>query len=252
MGTLFQTLGDKIIQAILSHGIVDPVQYTSLLKVFDEDPELQKIFSREIEAAALQGGKNITGQLNKQGVNLSFHNFSNNTKTILQTKAFEASNYTLSKVKGDVMASLTTSYQDGIGINESARNLRNVFTNLDDDGLNNIARTEINGAQNQGAHLTLQELGVEYQKWWTAKDSRVRGRNSKDKADHVKMHGQIVKVGDKFSNGLEYPGDRSGRIEEWINCRCTLVPFIMPRGKMVPIGKSYFYEDDLVDKPVET
>jgi len=59
-----------------------------------------------------------------------------------------------------------------------------------------------------------------------------------------------VRVGEPFSNGLYYPGDRSGgdgTIREWINCRCRLVPFLMPEGKMAPIGKNWFYEGDLKD-----
>jgi hypothetical protein len=60
------------------------------------------------------------------------------------------------------------------------------------------------------------------------------------------MHGQIVRVGDQFSNGLRYPGDRTGEIAEWINCRCTTVPFIMPIGFIAPPGVLHFYEDELL------
>ncbi len=59
----------------------------------------------------------------------------------------------------------------------------------------------------------MQDLDIGFQQWWSAKDSRVRGRNPKDKADYIKMHGEIVRVGDEFSNGLLHPGDKGRKIE---------------------------------------
>ena len=46
-----------------------------------------------------------------------------------------------------------------------------------------------------------------------------------------------------------YPGDMNGSIEEWINCRCTTVPYLMPLGFMAPPGVSYFYESDIIPIP---
>jgi len=114
---------------------------------------------------------------------------------------------------------------------------------MQDYELRRVARTEINSFQNEGAYLTEQELGVRYHMWYTALDERVRG-------SHSNMHGEIVRVGEPFSNGLYYPGDRSGgqgTIKEWINCRCRTVPFLMPEGKMAPPGASYFRESDLIE-----
>ena len=105
-----------------------------------------------------------------------------------------------------------------------------------------IARTEINSAQNEGAFSAYDDLGVEYQMWWTGKDNRVRD-------SHRPLHGHIVAVGNTFSNGLLYPGDKSGPIKEWINCRCTSIPYIIPLGKMAPPGLTEFTEDQLIDIP---
>jgi hypothetical protein len=43
-----------------------------------------------------------------------------------------------------------------------------------------------------------------------------------------------------------YPGDRDGDIKEWINCRCTTVPYIIPYGYIAPPGRVQFREEDLV------
>ena len=61
------------------------------------------------------------------------------------------------------------------------------------------------------------------------------------------MNGEITAINGTFSNGLGHPGDKSGSISEWIRCRCTLSPYIMPIGKAAPDGALHFRESDLVD-----
>jgi SPP1 gp7 family putative phage head morphogenesis protein len=145
----------------------------------------------------------------------------------------------MNRLIGDVMDNLRQSYEEGYGYNKAAERLEDVFTNMETSELEMVARTEIAGHENLGMHEANIELGVEYEKWKTARDADVRD-------SHQDLEGQIVRVGDRFSNGLEYPGDRSGSIEEWINCRCTLMPFLMPEGYTAPSGMDYFYESDLV------
>lgn len=176
--------------------------------------------------------------------------FSKQTSDLIRTHVFEASQHTLDRVAGVTMDNLTESYEQGLGIDESLENLKSVFQGMKDWELRRVARTEINSFQSEGAYQTMQELGVDYQQWWGAQDSRVRS-GADGTADHVSLHGQIVKVGERFSNGLLYPGDRSGgesTIEEWVNCRCRAVPFIMPAGYQLPMGQAYFYEADLIQK----
>lgn len=50
--------------------------------------------------------------------------------------------------------------------------------------------------------------------WDAALDSRTRD-------SHARLDGEIRELDEKFSNGLMFPGDPSGRPEEVINCRCT-------------------------------
>jgi hypothetical protein len=51
--------------------------------------------------------------------------------------------------------------------------------------------------------------------WETASDDRVRD-------SHAEMNGESVGLDEAFSNGLMYPGDPSGPVEEIANCRCYL------------------------------
>jgi len=165
----------------------------------------------------------------------------------LKDKVFEATDQTMSRIVGDVMGGLTDSYNQGLGIDEAARNLRETFDGLRDWETRRIARTEINGAQSAAAHQVIEDH-ASYRQWIAAEDDRVRdGSDGGD--DHTYLHGQIVRVGDSYSNGLMYPGDTSGPIENWVNCRCREVAFNMSAGMMAPAGQPYFYEGDLVEAP---
>lgn len=160
----------------------------------------------------------------------------------LRYNTFQASDTTLARVTQNITNNLADSYHEGLGIRDAGRRITKEFAGLKGWESRRIARTEINSAQNEGAFSAYDELGVEYQMWWTGKDNRVRD-------SHRPLHGHIVAVGNTFSNGLLYPGDKSGPIKEWINCRCTSIPYIIPLGKMAPPGLTEFTEDQLIDIP---
>lgn len=160
----------------------------------------------------------------------------------LRYNTFQASDTTLARVTQNITNNLADSYHEGLGIRDAGRRITKEFAGLKGWESRRIARTEINSAQNEGAFSAYDELGVEYQMWWTGNDNRVRD-------SHRPLHGHIVAVGNTFSNGLLYPGDKSGPIKEWINCRCTSIPYIIPLGKMAPPGLTEFTEDQLVDIP---
>ena len=101
-----------------------------------------------------------------------------------------------------------------------------------------IARTEVHNAHNKAIQDTYKDMGVEYTQWIAAGDDRTRD-------SHVEIDGEIILVGETYSNGLRYPGDTSGPLEEWINCRCSHAPFVVPVGYEAP-SFSPFRESDLV------
>lgn len=80
-----------------------------------------------------------------------------------------------------------------------------------------IARTEVIGAHNAGVMEGMVASGVvETKKWLATRDARTRQH-------HRDIDGEVVKVDKKFSNGLMFPGDWRGALDEFINCRCTMV-----------------------------
>ncbi len=206
--------------------------------------DFRALVTRESMDAADYGRNRVFASLQRAGVSVTRRGFPDHTLNLLRESVFEASKRTMGRIVGDVMHNLSTSYEEGLGIFDTAERLGGMFEGLQDYELERIARTEINGAQNEGSHTTMRELGVNFEQWITAEDDRVRGLED-GLADHVVLHGQIVRIGDSFSNGLAHPGDRSGPIEEWINCRCRLVPYLMPEGMRAP-DTEWFYEADLL------
>lgn len=110
----------------------------------------------------------------------------------------------------------------GESIDDIARRLQNVTTMNHAAAVRN-ARTATTGAENAGrvdSYKRAQDMGISMKQQWLATlDGRTRH-------SHRAIDGEIVKVGEEFSNGCEYPGDPHGHPKEIYNCRCTLVPVI--------------------------
>ena len=157
----------------------------------------------------------------------------------LLNKVFIASQQTLARVTSDLNQIITEGYTTGKGINVVANMLTRRFDQLSTWEAKRIARTEIHNSHNQGVMRIYNEVGVEYTQWIAANDDRVRD-------SHEEIDGEIIPLGGTYSNGLQYPGDTNGPIEEWINCRCSNAPFVIPYGYMAPPDMSQFREDDLI------
>ena len=159
----------------------------------------------------------------------------------LATNTFTASQNTLNRVDSNINQILTDGYREGVGINEVSRQITERFDQLRTWEAKRIARTEIHTAQNQGIMNSYDQLGVEYTQWISAEDDRTR-------ESHAEIDREIIPIGSTYSNGLAFPGDTSGPIEEWINCRCSNAPFVIPEGMMAP-SFSPFREEDLIEIP---
>jgi len=156
----------------------------------------------------------------------------------LLERTFIASQQTIARVSRDINKIITKGYTDGKGINVVANMLTRRFDQLETWEARRIARTEIHNSHNQGVMRIYNEVGVEYTQWIAADDDRTR-------ESHAEINGEIIAMGETYSNGLAYPGDTSGDIEEWINCRCSNAPFVIPYGYMAP-PHTPFREEDLI------
>lgn len=163
----------------------------------------------------------------------------------LLTRTFEASRSTLMRVDQSIKVIITDGYKTGNGINYVANKIRERFGQLQGWESKRIARTEIHNAHNRAVMDTYKEYDVQYTMWISAHDDRVRGLKPTDTADHVKLDGEIIRLGDTYSNGLKYPGDTDGPLVEWINCRCSNAPYVIPYPYVAP-NFSPFREEDLI------
>ena len=156
----------------------------------------------------------------------------------LLNRSFTASEKTMNRIDSDINKILSNGYREGKGINEVRNDITKRFDQLSSWEATRIARTEIHNAHNMGTMDIYQEMGVEYTQWIAAHDSRTRD-------SHKLVDREIIPLGGTYSNDLRYPGDTSGPLKEWINCRCSNAPFIIPDGYIAP-SFSPFKEKDLI------
>ena len=78
-----------------------------------------------------------------------------------------------------------------------------------------IARNETGNAINRARWEQMKEAGVTHIQWITSADDAVRD-------SHRDIDGDIVALGVPFDNGLKYPHDPAGPLDEVIQCRCTI------------------------------
>lgn len=83
-----------------------------------------------------------------------------------------------------------------------------------------IAQTEMISASNQASKYAADSTGLEYRKFWST--SHLQGiRSSHIAAEQDSISRGGLKPAERHINGLLYPGDPSGSVEEIVNCRCT-------------------------------
>jgi len=160
------------------------------------------------------------------------------TEDRLSEYTFTASESTLNRVDKNINQILVDGYREGNGIDEVSRRITERFDQLRTWEATRIARTEIHNSQNLGIMSSYESLGVEYTQWVAAHDSRTR-------RSHLDIDGEIIRFGGVYSNKLKFPGDTGGPIKEWVNCRCSNAPFVLPPGMMAP-SFSPFRESDLI------
>lgn len=210
--------------------------YSYNLKAFDNGVEYTSLITslKEKENNVLKSIKEFI----KFNVDELF-GYSKDVYNDLKNQTFQSSAATMVRVNKNINQILADGYKTGLGNREIGNNIKKEFQGLKTWETERIATTEINSAQNLGAYQQYNADKISYHQWLSANDKLTR-------RSHLELDGEIVEVGTPFSNGLLYPGDRNGPISEWINCRCTTVPFIMPYGYMAPPGMSVFRESDLI------
>lgn len=145
-----------------------------------------------------------------------------NIQTYLQTMAAFKVKYITDTTMREMRALITLSRDSGGTMDDIARQIMYKFQQYSEYRAFRIARTEVVAASNFGSYFgALQasdRIGREMNKEWVdSGDDRVREK-------HEKMNGETVPVDQKYSNGLDYPGDMlNGSASQVIHCRCAQV-----------------------------
>lgn len=125
----------------------------------------------------------------------------------------------------DVSETISEGIEAGESNAKIAARIREAFNGISKERSETIAQTEVAAAYGQARQRGMQENGVTYKKWLTARDEKVR-------TSHQDVDGDIVGTNEHFHVGsslLLHPGDPNGPAEEVINCRCVCVASRQPK-----------------------
>ena len=115
-----------------------------------------------------------------------------------------------------IASEISRGFTVGSSFAEIARNV-SAYAGISKNNAARIVRTEGHRITETAAHHAQQKAkdrGADVVKIWDA------ALDAKTRDSHAKVDGEIRDVNKKFSNGLMFPGDPSGKAAEVINCRC--------------------------------
>ena len=107
----------------------------------------------------------------------------------------------------------------GLPYDDIANNLKHEL-NIAKGRAKTIARTEVAHAANAAKQTMYEENDIKKSRWVHSFDANVRHQ---PESDFNHMINEITELGEEFSTGLKYPGDRTGSMSvagNLINCRC--------------------------------
>lgn len=161
----------------------------------------------------------------------------------MTTNVFTATSGTLERVTQEIYDIIIESYaEEGNGIDTVTQVILDKFNELAEYEAERIARTETLKAQGSATwNRLVNNSDVEYIQWIATNDERTRDSHAEQDGEITYADGTGV-----FSNGLQYPGDTNGDIEEWINCRCDIVAYIPDVGFVPPVGADNWFEDEML------
>ncbi len=145
-------------------------------------------------------------------------------------------------IRQDISTKVAETVQTGVSTEKLAREIRDLTGSSDYRALT-IARTEVNGAYQNGNWAGLNAMDPEFrpvEKVWSA----TFDDNTRD--SHREINGTVVGWDEPFrmitGATMAHPHDYSGPPSEYINCRCTLLELYpgmtRPNGTKVPMAET--------------
>jgi hypothetical protein len=197
----------------LVNQVMDPEQYTYR----GIDDTVKALYSSHMEQIASAGAQSI---INNPKIDLTTETFNwKRIESIMEDRTFQASETTLNRLHGDVLQRIEEGIREGRSLDKHDKELRKEFTDMTNNELRRISKTETHSVYQQSKHEALLQGNAPYKRW-------IHGNVpiGPPREWHEDMDGEVVPVDEPFSNGLMYPGDPDGDAEEVINCGCDMVP----------------------------
>lgn len=158
----------------------------------------------------------------------------------IKYKDMKLSESTQSRLTTNLRKVLLKGERDGLNARNIGKMLQEKCDQLKGYECERIARTEIISCHNQAKFdQFMNDDLVDYVQWIATEDEKTR-------ESHAEQNGMIVRVGDTFPNGCQFPGDPAGDVEEVVQCRCDLNSYIPEIGMTAPPGMTYFFEEDFI------
>jgi hypothetical protein len=113
-----------------------------------------------------------------------------------------------------VAGMVNQSTRDQLAESDEPDKIDKVFAELEESGAERHARGVVTAAAGFAAADVAQKVGAGAKLW--------RTRSGNSRSSHESVNGETVAIGGTFSNGLRWPGDSRGDLDEVANCRCSL------------------------------
>ena len=180
------------------------------------DARLRKFSQPYFEQAIIIGANGAAAELHTDAIGIE----SPSAQAALELRVTKVTDIN-DTVRDQLRESLREGYDAGETVSELSTRINSTFE-MSIARAHVIARTEIAGSVSQGRFSEMTEQGVTRHEWISARDDHVRQPPASE-FDHT-IDGEIVTLGEFFSNGLDYPGSVDGDAGNVINCRCLTAP----------------------------
>jgi SPP1 gp7 family putative phage head morphogenesis protein len=128
------------------------------------------------------------------------------------------------KVADEVLQAAASGAEAGEAVGAVTKAIRGLWSGWSKGRAATIARTEVGTMYNTSRYNELPAQGFDKHEWVTSIDEATR--SGEHGYDHMSADGEVRRVGDAFSTGLNHPQETGGAPGNVINCRCETIPVV--------------------------
>jgi len=197
--------------------------------LFDSDGEIKKL--KKISLPIHKNTAKQTAELEYELLDLDLEFDIDNPRIVkwLDSNALEKATEVIDTAKDKLKQQLIDGVNEGESIPELQKRIKDTYEQyekLTESHTEVIARTEVNGASNEGALESYKQADIEKKGWLSARDARVRDSHRAMESKYKKG----IPVDKDFVNDVtggqgQAPG-QLGTAEDDCNERCTIIPIV--------------------------